>query len=283
MAQEQAIVGWAALSPVSGRACYAGVAEVGVYVAAAARRRGVGLALLEAVIESAEAHGIWTLQGATIAENAASLALQARCGFRIVGRRERIGKLAGIWRDTVLTERRSKKVGVEQETRRGMERHRPGSGVPNAEQILRNLHQCVEKPGERMQKLRQIARILRSIGNYRWVGLYAVDYGRNLVCNLVWEGPAPPEYPEFPLDKGLTGRALAMRATVNVGDVAGDPDYLTALETTKSEIIVPILDPEGSMVGTIDVESELERAFTPQVQAFLESCAGVIRPLWPAR
>lgn len=113
VAREQSTVGWAALSPVSRRACYAGVAEVGIYVAASARGRGVGQALLEAIIESSEAHGIWTLQGATIAENAASLVLQARCGFRVVGRRERIGKLAGIWRDTVLTERRSNKVGLD--------------------------------------------------------------------------------------------------------------------------------------------------------------------------
>ncbi|HTG17690.1 MAG TPA: GNAT family N-acetyltransferase, partial [Blastocatellia bacterium] len=110
VAREQGVIGWAALSPVSQRSCYAGVAEVGVYVAAAARGQGVGRALLEALIDSSEAHGIWTLQGATIAENAASLALQARCGFRVIGRRERIARLDGVWRDTVLTERRSKKV-----------------------------------------------------------------------------------------------------------------------------------------------------------------------------
>jgi L-amino acid N-acyltransferase YncA len=113
VAREQAVVGWAAISPVSRRACYAGVAEVGIYVAAGARGRGVGLALLRTLIESAEAHGIWTLQGATIAENAASLALQAKCGFRVIGRRERIGKLNGAWRDTILTERRSTKIGVD--------------------------------------------------------------------------------------------------------------------------------------------------------------------------
>lgn len=111
--REQAIVGWAALSAVSRRACYAGVAEVGIYVARAARGRGVGLALLRALIESAEAHEIWTLQGATIAENLASLALQAKCGFRVVGRRQRIGKLNEAWRDTILTERRSSKVGTD--------------------------------------------------------------------------------------------------------------------------------------------------------------------------
>lgn len=112
VAREQEAVGWAALSPVSKRSCYAGVAEVGIYVAATARGRGVGRALLAALIESAESHGIWALQAATIAENAASLALQARCGFRVVGRRERIAKLAGTWRDTILTERRSSRVGI---------------------------------------------------------------------------------------------------------------------------------------------------------------------------
>ena len=113
IAREGPVVGWAALSRVSKRPCYDGVAEVGIYVAASARGRGVGLALLQALIVSAETHGIWTLQGATIAENTASLALQTKCGFRIVGRRVRIAKLAGVWRDTVLTERRSEKIGVD--------------------------------------------------------------------------------------------------------------------------------------------------------------------------
>ena len=108
-----AVVGWAALSPVSRRRCYAGVAEVTVYVTAGARGQGVGRALLEAVILSAETQGIWTLQGANIAENVASLALQVRCGFRVVGRRERIAKRDGVWRDTILTERRSARAGTE--------------------------------------------------------------------------------------------------------------------------------------------------------------------------
>ena len=106
------VVGWAALSPVSRRACYAGVAEASVYVAADARGRGIGDRLLRAVIAEAEAHGIWTLQGATFAENAASLRLQERCGFRVIGRRERVARLRGEWRDTVLTERRSHVVGT---------------------------------------------------------------------------------------------------------------------------------------------------------------------------
>jgi len=106
------VLGWAALAPVSRRRCYAGVAEVSLYVAAAHRGQGVGRLLLEAVIAESERHGVWTLQGATFPENAASLRLQQSCGFRIIGRRERIARLHGVWRDTVLTERRSPVVGT---------------------------------------------------------------------------------------------------------------------------------------------------------------------------
>ena len=107
------VLGWTALSPVSSRRVYAGVAEVSVYVAAAARGRGVGKALLQALIAESERAGIWTLQGSVFPENTASLALQQSCGFRIVGRRERIARHHGIWRDVFLTERRSPVVGME--------------------------------------------------------------------------------------------------------------------------------------------------------------------------
>jgi phosphinothricin acetyltransferase len=107
------VVGWGALAPVSRRACYRGVAEVSVYVAAGARGRGVGRALLGAVIAESERNGIWTLQGATFPENEASLRLQAAFGFRLVGRRERVAQLGGVWRDTILTERRSRVVGAD--------------------------------------------------------------------------------------------------------------------------------------------------------------------------
>jgi L-amino acid N-acyltransferase YncA len=104
------IVGWAALSPVSRRAVYAGVAEVSVYVAETARGRGVGKALLQTLVEAADEAGIWTLQGSIFPENIASLALHQACGFRIVGHHERIGQMNGVWRDTILVERRSQKV-----------------------------------------------------------------------------------------------------------------------------------------------------------------------------
>ena len=106
------ILGWAALSPVSRRRVYAGVAEVSLYVGASHRGHGVGTALLQALIAESERLGIWTLQGGTFPENSASLRLQMACGFRIIGRRERVGRLHGVWRDTVLTERRSSIVGV---------------------------------------------------------------------------------------------------------------------------------------------------------------------------
>ena len=107
------VLGWAALGPVSRRACYAGVAEASVYVGAAHRGRGVGRALLVRLIEESEKAGIWMLQSAAFPENAASLRLQTGCGFRVVGRRERIARLNGVWRDTVMTERRSRVVGAE--------------------------------------------------------------------------------------------------------------------------------------------------------------------------
>ena len=99
--------GWAALAPISRRACYRGVAEVSVYVASVARGQGVGTALMRRLADDATAGGIWTLQATVFPENDASLALHQRVGFRVVGRRQLIAQLGGIWRDTVLLERRA--------------------------------------------------------------------------------------------------------------------------------------------------------------------------------
>lgn len=107
------VVGWAALSPVSSRCVYAGVAEVSVYVAASHRGRGVGRALLQGLIRESENEGIWTLQAGIFPENGASRALHASCGFREVGVRERLGRHRGRWRDTLLLERRSTTVGTD--------------------------------------------------------------------------------------------------------------------------------------------------------------------------
>ena len=101
------IVGWAALTGYSDRCCYEGVADLSVYVDPAAQGRGVGRALLERLVASADDAGLWTLQAGVFPENEPSLALHRRCGFRVVGTRERIGRLDGVWRDVVLLERRS--------------------------------------------------------------------------------------------------------------------------------------------------------------------------------
>jgi phosphinothricin acetyltransferase len=103
------VVGWAALSPYSARECYRGVAESSVYIAEQVRGRGIGRALMERLVRDSEEAGFWTLQAGVFPENEESLALHGRCGFRVVGVRERIGRLDGEWRDVVLLERRSER------------------------------------------------------------------------------------------------------------------------------------------------------------------------------
>jgi phosphinothricin acetyltransferase len=110
--EDGTLIGWAALGRVSARPVYAGVAEVSVYVAAGARGRGVGRRLLTALIEAAERDGRWTLQASIFPENEASVRIHEQCGFRVVGRRERIARQYGRWRDTLLLERRSSVVGL---------------------------------------------------------------------------------------------------------------------------------------------------------------------------
>ena len=112
MRDGDAVLGWAALSPTSKRHVYRGVAESTVYVAESQRGKGIGRALLAALIKQSEENGIWTLQASIFPENTASLELHRRCGFREIGRRERVAEHDGVWRDTVLLERRSRTVGV---------------------------------------------------------------------------------------------------------------------------------------------------------------------------
>ena len=111
--ERNGVVGWAALSLVSNRRAYMGVAEVSVYVAEDHRRAGIGRGLLEMLITESERNNIWTLQAVMFPENQGSVALHLGCGFREVGRRKRIGKLNGVWRDTILLERRSQVIGVD--------------------------------------------------------------------------------------------------------------------------------------------------------------------------
>lgn len=150
-----------------------------------------------------------------------------------------------------------------------------------SENLLTELTALVAQGGDRTSTAKAIAEVIRAAGEYRWTGIYDVDFQRGLVANIAWSGAGAPEYPTFPITNGLTARAIATKRTVNVGDVAKDPDYLTALATTRSEIIVPILDATGhGVLGTIDVESERPNAFDSATQLRLEECANVLRAFW---
>jgi GAF domain-containing protein len=147
--------------------------------------------------------------------------------------------------------------------------------------LLDKLGKTVSGAAPRIQKLQVIAALIRNSGDYRWVGLYEVDERVGEVINLVWNGPGAPEYPRFPIWKGLTSAAIQERKVINVGNVASDPRYLTAFGSTRSEIIVPILDAgRAKVIGTIDVESEQTNAFDRETENVLVACADVIAPLW---
>ena len=147
-------------------------------------------------------------------------------------------------------------------------------------ELPKHLETLLRQDSDRISIARDIAEAIRNLGPFRWTGIYDVDIERGVVSNVAWSGPSAPEYPTFPLTKGLTSRAIAGKKTVNIGDVANDSDYLTALATTRSEIIVPVLDNRGLVIGTIDVESERPNAFDSRAQELLEECAAVLRKFW---
>ena len=150
-----------------------------------------------------------------------------------------------------------------------------------ADRLLTDLSLLVAQDGDRPSTAKAIAEAIRTTGAYRWTGIYDVDVQKGLVSNVAWSGAGAPQYPTFPVTKGLTSRAIASKKTVNIGDVAADPDYLTALATTRSEIIIPVLDAAGdSVLGTIDVESERAHAFDSTTQEQLEKCANALRAFW---
>ena len=135
---------------------------------------------------------------------------------------------------------------------------------------------------DRRMKAKRLAEMIQKLGEYRWVGVY--DVGSELVSIIAWSGPSAPEHPSFPVTKGLTGAAIEQKKTLIVGDVRSDPRYLTAFGNTRSEIIVPVLDPSGErVIGTVDVESEKANAFSPSDQQMIEQCAQAALPLWLLR
>ena len=145
--------------------------------------------------------------------------------------------------------------------------------------ILKRLREILAVPGDRVGKARRIAAAIRETGGYRWVGVY--DVSPDEIGVVAWSGPSAPAYPRFPAGQGLCGASVRSRATVAVGDVTRDPRYLTTLGTTRSEIVVPILDPAGgTVVGLLDVESERNDAFDAEDRRCLEECASALAPLW---
>jgi putative methionine-R-sulfoxide reductase with GAF domain len=151
--------------------------------------------------------------------------------------------------------------------------------MSGADETLKRIRSIVAGKGEHAERARQLAEAVRSLGNYRWTGVYHV--GKEMVTIIGYSGPGAPAYPTFPITEGLTGAAIREKATVVVGDVRTDPRYLTAFGSTLSEIIVPIVDPRSGMViGTLDVESARANAFSARDQKWLEECSRAALPLW---
>jgi L-methionine (R)-S-oxide reductase len=151
--------------------------------------------------------------------------------------------------------------------------------VVDEARLLEEVFRTVDGGGDRAQKTADIAGAIRRAGAYRWVGLYEV--AEMEIANLAYDGPGAPAYPRFPITHGLSGAAVALGETVVASDVREDPRYLTAFGSTRSEIIVPILDRTGrKVVGTIDVESEEVDAFSEEDRAALERCATAVAALF---
>ncbi len=146
-------------------------------------------------------------------------------------------------------------------------------------QVLDRVRAVVESGDGREAKARRVADLIRRSGGYRWVGIY--DANRHEIAVIAWSGLGAPAYPRFPADQGLSGSAVSSRSAVIANDVTKDPRYLTAFGTTRSQIIVPVLDSStAAVVGTIDVESERINAFQDEDRAFLEQCASALAPLF---
>jgi|ERR1051325_4452735 len=139
--------------------------------------------------------------------------------------------------------------------------------------------EIVNSNQSREEKLRQAAEKIRNAKGYSWVGIY--DVGEKEITNLAWAGRSEPVIHSFPKDKGLNGRAVMKKQSVIVNDIDKDEDYLLTFTDTQSEIVAPIFDASGrQIIGTIDVESETENAFSNEDIAFLENCAKQIFELW---
>ena len=150
--------------------------------------------------------------------------------------------------------------------------------MPDPAPILKRLGEILAVPGDRVGKARRITSAVRETGGYRWVGL--LDVSEEGIRIVAWSGPGPPAFPRLHSGQGLCGATVQSRQTTHVGDVTRDPRYVTTLNTTRSEIVTPVLDAAGAVVGLLDVESDLPDAFGPEDTKCLEACARALAPLW---
>ncbi|MEP7131909.1 MAG: GAF domain-containing protein [Acidobacteriota bacterium] len=142
-------------------------------------------------------------------------------------------------------------------------------------EVIEQVRRAFDGTGDRREKYTRVAEALRKAGGYRWVGIY--DAGEKEIVLLAWSGDAAPAHPKFPLSHGLCGEAARTRQTVIVGDVASDPRYFEAFASTRSEIVVPVIDAvTGRARALIDVESDRLDAFGDEDRAFLQRAASAI-------
>jgi phosphinothricin acetyltransferase len=257
--KEGVVVGYSYAARYRTRPAYRFTVEDSIYIHPDFVAKGLGQLLLARLIELCLARR----RGQMIAiigdsGNTASMRLHAKFGFREIGVLEAVGRKFGRWIDTVIMQR-----------------------ALYTDERLVEIGRISEHNGSAIEILQQAADSLRQSGRYRWVGIYKIDRHSSEVRNLVFSGPGAPAHPVFSIHKGLTGIAIRERRTVNVADVSTNPLYLTAFESTKSEIIVPVFDKtRNTLVGTIDIESEDLQAFSEEDEIFLEDCAEAISAVW---
>jgi GAF domain-containing protein len=143
---------------------------------------------------------------------------------------------------------------------------------------IETLRSLAEGEGDRTAKAQRAIDLIRSLGPYRWAGLY--DVSQSEIAVIAWSGPQAPTYPRFPVAKGLNGACVSSRKPVIVQDVASDARYLTTIGGTRGEMIQPVLGKSGAVVGTIDVESDRVNAFSKRDEDLLRICAENLFWLW---
>ena len=143
---------------------------------------------------------------------------------------------------------------------------------------MSELRRIAESSETRQVRARRIAELIREAGGYRWVGIY--DVSSNEIAAIAWSGRGDPAFPRFPVTQGLNGAAVSSGKTVIVGDVMQDARYLTTLGNTRSEMVVPVRNKSGAIVGTIDVESEIVDRFQDADRELIERCAREVEVLW---